>query len=58
MEPNDTLDYAPGLELRHPIMSMIGGHGRKLNGEIERYIDREIEGFDVKELEQNGMVFF
>ena len=33
-EPNDTLSYALGLELHHPIMSMLGGHG----GQLEIYI--------------------
>ena len=26
-ESNDTLAYAPGLEIHHPIISMIRGHG-------------------------------
>ena len=29
-DPNNPLAYAPGLELHHPIMSMIGGHGGRL----------------------------
>ena len=32
-EPNDTLAYDPGLELHHPIMSMIGGHRGRLDRE-------------------------
>ena len=31
-EHNAPLTYAPGLELHHPIMSMLGGHG----GQLER----------------------
>ena len=33
MDPNDPLAYAPGLEIHHPTMSMLGGHG----GQLERY---------------------
>ena len=29
-EPNDPLVYAPGLEIYHLIMSMLGGHGDRL----------------------------
>ena len=29
-EPNYTLAYAPGLELHHPIVSIIGGNGGRL----------------------------
>ena len=32
-EPNYPLAYDPGLELHHPIMSMIGGHGGRLERE-------------------------
>ena len=35
-EPNDNLAYAPGLELHHPIVSMIGGHGEPLEIDRER----------------------
>ena len=31
MEPNAPLAYATGLELHHPIMSMLGGHGGRLD---------------------------
>ena len=34
-EPNSTLDYDLGLQLHHPIMSMLGGHRGRL--ERERY---------------------
>ena len=34
-EPNDPLTYAPGSELHHPIVSMLGGNRRRL--EIDRY---------------------
>ena len=33
-EPNVPLAYVPGLQLRHPIISMLGGYGCQL--EIER----------------------
>ena len=39
MDPNVPLDYAPGLELHHPIMSTLGGHVCRL--ERERDIDIE-----------------
>ena len=32
-EPNAPLACAPGLELHHPITSMLGGHG----GHLDRY---------------------
>ena len=35
MEPNSPLAYAPLLELHHPIMSMLGGHGGRLERERE-----------------------
>ena len=35
-EPNSTLAYAPGLELHDSIMSMIVGHGGRLD--INKYI--------------------
>ena len=35
-EPNAHLASAPGLELQHLIMSMLGGHGGRLEREIER----------------------
>ena len=36
-EPNSLLAYAPGLELRHPIMSKLGWP----RGRLERDIDRD-----------------
>ena len=35
-EPNYPFAYDLGLELHHPIMSMLGGHGGRLEREIER----------------------
>ena len=36
-EPNTPLAYAPVLELRHPIMSMLEGHRAQLERKRERY---------------------
>ena len=33
-KPNATLDFSPGLESQHPIMSMLGGHRGRLDREI------------------------
>ena len=35
-EPNSPLDYAPGLELHHQIMSTFGWNGVRLERERER----------------------
>ena len=37
MEPRAHLDSATGLEHHHPTMSMLGGHGFRL----EKYIERD-----------------
>ena len=36
MDPNAPLAYAPGSELHHPTMSVLGGHGGQLDRDIER----------------------
>ena len=36
-EPTYHLDYAPRLKLHHLIISMLGGHGGRLDRNIERY---------------------
>ena len=36
-EPNATIAYALGLETHQPIMSMLGGHGGRLDRERESY---------------------
>ena len=45
MEPNASLDYAPGTELHHPIMSTIRGHGFRLERERVTDIDRSNQVF-------------
>ena len=37
-EPNAPIASARGLELHHPIISMLGGHGGRLERERERVI--------------------
>ena len=39
-DPNDPLAYAPGLEHHHPIMSMIGDPGGKLERDIYIYLTK------------------
>ena len=37
-EPNAPIASARGLELHHPIISMLGGHGGRLERERESYL--------------------
>ena len=57
MEPNANLDYATGLELHHPTISMLGGIE---DGYIEREIEREIvshNGYLPRDKFTNNLMF-